>query len=379
MKIQSALQMAARPAAWLALARDALSLHSRIQNDETHLRAAMDWLRRAHDNGQGGVALGWSLKTGWQPPYPETSGYIIPTFLNYAKKYNAPEFTERALKIGEWELSLQFESGAFPSSAGTGGIPLVFDAAQILQGLLALFTFTQDEKWLAAATRAGAWIISLQQPNGAWVAGSHKNIPHAYYTRAVFPLFELTRISGRGEFAAAAEKFIGWVLALRHPNGWIDEMAFSSNIDPLTHTFAYTYEGLLESANHIAPQTRAEVLETLQSMAERAAAYVESNPQKPLPAFVNSRWEFYGDFSCLVGNAQTALNLKRCAKLFEEPRYLEAAEILLRQVKAAQFFAPAFPEIHGGISGARPIWGGYGSLTLINWAGKFFADALMLK
>jgi len=379
MKIQSLLQMAARPAAWFALTRDALNLSGKIQDDETHLRAAMDWLRRAQDNGQGGVALGWSLKTGWQPPYPETSGYIIPTFLNYAQKYNQPEFAERALQIGKWELTLQLESGAFPSSKGTGEIPLVFDSAQILHGLLALYQHTADENWLSAAIRAGEWMISLQNADGSWTEGSHKNIPHAYYTRAIFPLFSLSQISGRGEFSAAAEKFIRWVLALRHPNGWIDEMAFAAKIDPLTHTFAYTYEGLLESLPYMPPKIHAEILATAQSMAEHTTAWLKENPRKRLPAFVSSEWQFYGNFSCLVGSAQTALNLKRCAKLCEEPRYSQAAETLLNQVKAAQFIAPALPEIHGGIGGAYPIWGGYGSLTLINWAAKFFADALILK
>ncbi|MCP5002594.1 MAG: hypothetical protein GY941_01390, partial [Planctomycetes bacterium] len=46
------------------------------------------WLGRAQDHSasaDGGVARHYSLVTGWAPSYPETTGYIIPTMLDYAK------------------------------------------------------------------------------------------------------------------------------------------------------------------------------------------------------------------------------------------------------------------------------------------------------
>src|SRR5687767_10751398 len=54
---------------------------------EQSLRAAIDWICRAHDaSGDGGVARSYSLayhpffrRRGWMPSYPETTGYIIPT------------------------------------------------------------------------------------------------------------------------------------------------------------------------------------------------------------------------------------------------------------------------------------------------------------
>lgn len=380
MKIKSVLQIIQRPAALFALMRDMLQIRNSVRDDETHLRAVMQWLCRAHDNGQGGVSIGWSLKTGWLPPYPETSGYIIPTFLRFAESHNEPEFIDRAIQIGKWLLKLQFDSGAFPSRPGTGGIPLVFDTAQIIYGLLSLFYFTQDERWLEPAIHAAEWIISIQQPNGSWVKGSHKGVPHTYYTRAVFPLFELAQVTGREEFSAAAERFLRWTLALRRPNGYIDKMAFSPDNDPSTHTVGYTYEGLLESLAYVSDdKLRMDILETLKAMAEHITSFIEKVPHGLLPAYVNSDWKFYGSFSCIVGNAQIAINLIRCSLLFNEPRYLRGAEILLEGVKSVQFLVPMFPDLHGGIAGAYPIWGGYGSLTIINWAAKFFADCLMLR
>ena len=48
------------------------------------------WLGRAQDNSisnDGGVARHFSLINGWSSSYPETTGYIVPTMLAYAKRY----------------------------------------------------------------------------------------------------------------------------------------------------------------------------------------------------------------------------------------------------------------------------------------------------
>jgi len=37
------------------------------------------------------------------------------------------------------------------------------------------------------------------------------------------------------------------------------------------------------------------------------------------------------------------------------------------------------PSIVGGIKGSHPIYGEYGKDQYLNWAAKFFADALMLE
>jgi hypothetical protein len=50
--------------------------------DEDHLRAAAQWLAAAQDSqSDGGVAGRYQLGRGWTSSYPETTGYIVPTFL----------------------------------------------------------------------------------------------------------------------------------------------------------------------------------------------------------------------------------------------------------------------------------------------------------
>ena len=45
-------------------------------------------------------------------PYPETTGYIIPTFINYYKLTKNQEFLERAIRWAN-ESYLQLKNGAY--------------------------------------------------------------------------------------------------------------------------------------------------------------------------------------------------------------------------------------------------------------------------
>jgi hypothetical protein len=89
------------------------------QDHRTHLRGTIDWLCRAQDvrknkSDAGGVAAGWSFEDGWLPSYPETTGYIVETFIAAAEHLDRQELISRAQKMIDWELSLQAANGAFP-------------------------------------------------------------------------------------------------------------------------------------------------------------------------------------------------------------------------------------------------------------------------
>ena len=65
----------------------------------------MDWLCRAQDETKtGGISAGFSLLRGWLAPYPETTGYIVPTFFDFARFSGKEEFRERARAMADWEM-----------------------------------------------------------------------------------------------------------------------------------------------------------------------------------------------------------------------------------------------------------------------------------
>src|SRR6185436_6062964 len=88
--------------------RDAVGARGKLDTSRAHLDATMAWLCKAQDSVEGGgVSAGYSVIDGWLPPYPETTGYIIPTFYDYARLTGREEFRLRARRMADWELEVQ--------------------------------------------------------------------------------------------------------------------------------------------------------------------------------------------------------------------------------------------------------------------------------
>ena len=77
------------------------------------LDAAVAWLCRTHDvTGWEGSSKGFSLIHGWLPAYPETTGYVLGTLLEYARRReNRGDLVERARAMGDWETRTQEPDG----------------------------------------------------------------------------------------------------------------------------------------------------------------------------------------------------------------------------------------------------------------------------
>ena len=93
----------------------------------------------------------------------------------------------------------------------------------------------------------------------------------------------------------------------------------------------------------------------------------------------DSDWNDAAKWSCLTGDAQTAIVWLRLYEATKDPRYLRSAERMNRYLSSTQDLDADDPGIRGGIKGSQPIWGEYGAYEYLNWAAKFFADALMLE
>ena len=66
--------------------RDLRGKETTPRADAAHLDAAVEWLYRAQDaTDSDGCAATYNLVLGWEPAYPETTGYIVPTLYDYAE------------------------------------------------------------------------------------------------------------------------------------------------------------------------------------------------------------------------------------------------------------------------------------------------------
>src|SRR5579864_7322892 len=80
------LRLPARAAA--ELSRDLRGLPPNDPGIDAAVEAGAAWLCRAQDMStthDGGVAKNFNLRTGWTSSYPETTGYIAPTMIAYAR------------------------------------------------------------------------------------------------------------------------------------------------------------------------------------------------------------------------------------------------------------------------------------------------------
>src|SRR5438132_8826593 len=162
-----------RPSHAVMVWRDVLGREAKPDDSRRHLHATMRWLCRAQDRGGGGgVSAGSSLLRGWLPPYPETTGYIIPTFFDYARRTANDEFYARAVRMADWDLQVQLPSGAIQAGVyrgnGSARPPAVFNTGQVVLGWCRAFEETRNQRYLDAAVRAGNWLVGLQDADGAW-------------------------------------------------------------------------------------------------------------------------------------------------------------------------------------------------------------------
>jgi hypothetical protein len=351
-----------------------------IEHDSrTHLRATMDWLCRAQDERMkkadaGGVAAGWSFEDGWLPSYPETTGYIIETFLAASQYVGRPELVERAQRMINWELSLQDTDGAFPGHFGEkGSHPVIFNQGQIMHGLVAGYTQLQRADCLAAGVRAGHWLAAQQDEDGCYRKFEHNGVPHVYNTRAMWALVSLGLLANEKHLVEVARRNLDWALAQQTPSGWYRVNAFLPGRHPYTHTIAYAIRGFLESAVLLGD-------DRYFNSAERAAQGLMAKQRYDgwLAGTYDDGWTPTAGYACVTGVAQMALCWLRLFQLTGRLDYREAAGRAIAYVKRTQRIEEADDILRGAVPGSAPIWGGYSRFEFPNWAAKFFADALMM-
>ena len=351
-------------------------------SDEKHLEAVMKWLCLAQDVcGGRGVSAVYELNKGWGVAYPETSGYIIGTYLAYAKATGDDSFIKRAIQIGDWEIEIQASSGGVLSSPLVS-YTRVFNTGQVMLGWCALFEQTKDRKYLDAALRAGEYLIGLQEEDGSWIRDTYCGA-RTYHARTDWALLRLAQLSGEKRFVSTAKRNLNWILRQQRENGWFDMCGFN-NDDPITHVIEYTLKGLLECHLMNIPEIgQLNILPSVIKAADALCIAIQKYPIKGIPGMVPAsfdwNWQSADRHSCLTGNAQLAGFFPRLAYATNNDNYKKIAELILKAIEKTQAVETSFAPIRGAIAGTYPLYQGYVANGYPNWAAKFFADALLMK
>ena len=339
------------------------------------LDLAIDWLCHSQDVvGSGGV--GCFEMYGWTSGYPEVTGYIIPTFWDVAQAFERPDLAERAVRMSDWELSLQRDQGGWEGEYEGQGQPMVvFNTGQVLRGLLRSWEQTGESRYLDAAVRGGRWIADMQEPDGSWARANFKGMRRVYDSYVAAPLAMLWRATGDERYRDAAARNIAYVLSEQHANGWFanaDNSPYYTDT-PVTHTVCYTIDGLIEVGQLLEDD---EAIRAGERAADELLHRAEIWPR--LYARVNSEWRPAARYVCLTGAAQLGIIFMRLYARSADTRYLNTSLKLVDFLAWVQRLNGVGTSRRGGIAGSYPIWGLYCPLKYPSWATKYFVDLLLL-
>jgi hypothetical protein len=161
------------------------------------LQASANWILRSHEvcgnTGSAGYYSQISWLTGfkrWSAPYPETTGYIIPTLINYSRMTNEIKYAVAAIEMAEWILTLQSDDGSLPGGYfhGYANEPSVFNTGQMIKGLVAAYQYSGDTRFLQGSFKASLWLANVQDKDGAWRQYAfHAEFSPSYYTEVCWP------------------------------------------------------------------------------------------------------------------------------------------------------------------------------------------------
>ena len=360
--------------------RDQLGIGLTTPTDNrVHLDAAIAWLKHAQDvTGNGGVAQTWLVRMKkWAPSYPETTGYIIPTFYRYAALAGDDDARQRARRMADWEINIQHPTGGVLAGAlGDSDQPTVFNTGQVIFGWVRAFEEEGDERYREAAVRASNWLCDIMDDDGCWrqfgspMTGKHIN---TYNTRSAWSLARAHEITGEQRFLNAAVRNCEWALTQAEANGWLNTNCLQDNAQPFTHTIAYAMRGLLEIGAYA---QRENFLKVARQIGDAMLAALPENGV--LPGRFDKQWQPTVKWSCLTGDCQLGINWGRLHALTGDAKYRDATSRVLSFVKGTQRLNRGDLNTDGGIKGSHPINGGYHPWQYPNWATKFYADALMM-
>jgi malonyl-CoA O-methyltransferase len=286
--------------------------------------AALSWFKAWRVGEQGVV-----VHTREPIPYPEVTGYFVPTLYEWGEDGLA----QSCLR---WLLRVQHADGAFPA---VDGVPYSFDTAQVMRGLVA--ALERGEAVREPLARAACWLVGQTQSDGRLGTPSTElwgdianDLIHVY---AAWPLIRAGELLGEPAFVETGRRIHAFYCA--RP----ELVPFNR----LSHFHAYAMEALVELG------------ET--ALARRGMAEVAQLQRRDgsVPAYPNVGW------ICSTGIAQYAGVWYRLGEIDRGDRALAYLERI--QNRSGGFFGS-----YG--NGAKYISG-----AEISWAVKYFLDACALR
>lgn len=340
------------------------------------LELAVSWLLHAQDRMDDDGFGCYHLVRGWLSSYPETSGYILPTLIQYEKQFGKPKIVDRVVASANWLLSLQKNNGGWQGGRIAENKPvIVFNSGQVIRGMLAVYELTGEQKYLDAAISAADWLSEIQHPDGFWKQYALMEQARVYDTYVDVPLLMVWKHTAREKYKNAAIRNLDWVIHNKQrENGWFEDCdnTVIRNAKPILHTIAYTLDGLFHAGIILNHKDYIEAaLKPARALLQKFSRY----------GFLNGRYDENwtgSEYPITTSYAQMALVWLDMFAYTREKDFREAGSKINDQLVYLQ--TRAFKEsvsTRGALPGSVPLWGRYEPFAYPNWATKYFADSLL--
>ena len=217
------------------------SVHPIEGETRERAQAAVGWLLRAQDStSDDGVSLGYfpcdsGSGNSWRPSYPETTGYIIPSLLEFAERFKDRQVRQRALQMAIWETKVQMASGAVqggPVCAPERQVPAVFNTGMVLHGYTAAYRASDDPQFLDAGWHAAGFLLADMGADGHFRTHGPFVSQHrikTYNCLCAWALYRFGEDIGDSRYQGAAVKAVEAALGQQRANGWFSTFIFHSS------------------------------------------------------------------------------------------------------------------------------------------------------
>jgi hypothetical protein len=341
---------------------------------------ALGWLEAAAAHWNcGGFAARYDLRTHrYQGPYPETTGYLVPTLLQIADIREEHSTSARALSAGQWLRSRQREDGSVrcnidsgPDDRDKADAIVLFDCGAILQGFSALAR-QQGGPWRESASRLGRFLCESQRADGFWDRHLYFPTFGTHNALVAYALIDAGRTIGEPRFADAGRNCLTALRPRILPSGFIEGCEFGG--DPQTmflHPYAYTLEGYVKAAM---VDDSGDNLAVAEHALERMAEHMDRRGVLPAAYLDRALAPVRAD-AATTGLAQLAGLFFKVARFAHRDDFSPLARRIMSFLRGCMFSDEAEAGARGGIPASFPVGGGYGPYTINNWTMKYFLDA----
>lgn len=345
-------------------------------------RAMLRWVERGQEFWAcGGIPASYNArKRRYDGPYPETTGYSIPTLIELGSRAGFREADLMARKAADWLVSRQSNAGDIrcnietpPTGDGGADQIVLFDCGAILQGFTAMAR--RADAYADPTERLARFLVDAQRADGLW--DSYLAFEHfgSHNALVAYALIDAGSTLNAPHFTEAGHRCLNALRGRLHKNGYIEGCEFPGVRQGVAflHPFVYTIEGYLKAAA-LAPDRG--YFDAVRPALDALRDGIARTGQIP-GAFVQPDMSTSCSFTALTAIAQLADVGFRADQLSGENSYTDMSRQLMRFLRQVLDKTLTDAAWQGGLPSAYPIDAEYLPFCVNNWGAKYFLDASM--